>query len=300
MTGYLHPAYSRSLAGFGVPRPLPTCMGWLLERQIPGSDQRDAMGPYPLFACGEWSGLRADLEELGAAILTLAVVPDPFGNHDRALLESCFDEVHHFKDRYVVDLGTNAGKVGSGHHRYYARRASSTVAVEPCPSPDRFAEEWIRLYTELIRRRGLMGIKAFSPEALSEQLRVPGIVMFRALDRGHPVGMHLWYAQGPVAYSHLTAMTDAGYRLGASYALYSFAIDWFRSRVLWLDLGAGSGTTQNPDDGLSRFKRGWSTGTRPTYFCTRVYDRAEYSRILRARGKPATAHFPAYRQGEFA
>jgi Acetyltransferase (GNAT) domain len=300
MTGYLHPAYVRSLCDFGVPRRLPGSGGWLLVRPIPDSELRDAMGPYPLFACPDWSGLGEDLDDLGTDLVTIAVVPDPFGDHDLALLERCFDRVVHFKDRYVIDLGVAGGDPATSHHRYYARRAAAMVSVQLDPCPARSADDWIGLYAGLIRRRGLRGIKALTPRALSEQLAVPGIVAFRALRRGELVGMHLWYIQGPVAYSHLTALTDEGYRLGASYALHAFAIDWFAPRVRWLDLGAGSGTAPRPDDGLGRFKRGWATGTRPAYFCTRVYDREKYAMLLQARGDPPTSYFPAYREGEFA
>jgi hypothetical protein len=50
---------------------------------------------------------------------------------------------------------------------------------------------------------------------------------------------------------------------------------------------------------LSRFKRGWATGTRTAYFCGRIFDRANYREITRASGCMATDYFPAYRQGEF-
>jgi hypothetical protein len=53
------------------------------------------------------------------------------------------------------------------------------------------------------------------------------------------------------------------------------------------------------DDGLSRFKRGWATGTRTAYLCGRVLDRREYERMVRAAGAGTTAYFPAYRTGEF-
>jgi hypothetical protein len=300
MTGYLHPAYAGSLSDFGVPRRLPGSGGWLLVRPIPDSDLRDAMGPYPLFACADWPGLADDLDGLGTDFVTIAVVPDPFGDYDLALLERCFDRVVHFKDRYVVDLSVADRESATGHHRYYSRRAAAMVSVQADPYPARSADEWIALYAGLVRRRGLVGIKALAPRALSEQLAVPGMVAFRALRHGQLVGMHLWYIQGPVAYSHLTALTDEGYRLGASYALYGFAITWFAARVRWLDLGAGSGTAPRPDDGLGRFKRGWSTGTRPTYFCARVCDREAYAGLLRARGAPRNPYFPAYRDGEFA
>ncbi len=295
--GYLSPAYPRSLAEFGAPRLLPRCRGWLLERDIPGSGARDAMGPYPLFACRDWAGLAADLDDLGAGVVSVAIVPDPFGDHDPGLLQRCFDRVLLFKDRYVTDLRVPAEEIGTRHHRYYARKALAAVAVEHCPDAPRFADEWTALYARLIQRHGLRGIQAFSPKALAEQLGVPGAVLFRAVHEGRGVGMHLWYVQGAVAYSHLTALCDTGYHVGASYALYAFALDWFRPRLRWLDLGAGAGTTRRLADGLDRFKRGWATGARPTYFCARVCDREKYAQLVRARGNLATSYFPEYREG---
>ena len=60
VTGYMHPGHAASLAEFGTPRELPRSGGWLLERAIPGAAARDAMGAYPLFACRDWTSLRAD------------------------------------------------------------------------------------------------------------------------------------------------------------------------------------------------------------------------------------------------
>ena len=68
MNGYAHPAYAHSLAEFGSPRPLPRSGGWLLERPIPGSPYRDAMGCYPLFAAQDWSRLYSDLDEISGGI----------------------------------------------------------------------------------------------------------------------------------------------------------------------------------------------------------------------------------------
>ena len=51
-------------------------------------------------------------------------------------------------------------------------------------------------------------------------------------------------------------------------------------------------------DGLSRFKRGWSTGTRTAYFCGRIFDHARYSEIMSVEGGGTTDYFPAYRKGE--
>jgi hypothetical protein len=152
----------------------------------------------------------------------------------------------------------------------------------------------------LTERHGIDGIKAFSAVAFREQLAVPGIVALRAVADGEVVGGHLWYVQGDVAYSHLAASSPRGYDLDASYALYWYALHHFRGIVRWLNLGAGAGLDPQGDDGLTRFKRGWSSDTRLAFFCGRIFDRSRYQEVVRMRGGPATSYFPAYRWGEFA
>jgi hypothetical protein len=67
----------------------------------------------------------------------------------------------------------------------------------------------------------------------------------------------------------------------------------------WLNLGAGAGVSENSMDGLSRFKRGWSTDTRKVYFCGRIYDKVNYSLVTKAKDTIGSDYFPAYRKGEF-
>lgn len=299
VTGYLHPGYAESLREFGTPRELPRCGGWFLERQIPGFLYRDAMGCYPLFACQDWSKLASDLDNIGDDLVSLALVTDPFGEYKEAYLHRCFDVVIPFKEHFIADLRLPMNDIVSRHHRYYARKALENVSVERCYDPTLFLDEWVDLYAALIERLNLKGIKAFSRIAFAKQLGIPGIVMFRVISQGSTVGAHLWYAQGEVAYSHLAAFSPLGYDLMASYALYWSAIEYFADEVRWLDLGAGAGVESNGTDGLSQFKRGWSTGTRTVYFCGRIFDHQGYSKIVKAKGIAATTYFPAYRKGEF-
>lgn len=304
MSGYLHPTYAQSLAEFGTPRELSRCGGWILERPISESSSEsswhDGMGCYPLFACRDWSQLPADIEELREQFVALSLVADPFGVYEVADLQRCFDMVQPFKDHFVADLHQPLNTIVSKHHRYYARRSLSQVEVEVCPNAAQFLDEWMALYATLIEKHHLKGIKAFSRTAFDTQLQVPGIVALRATHQGATVAAHLWYVQGEVAYSHLAASSAAGYDLMASYALYWFAIQHFTQEgaVRWLDIGAGAGAAATAG-GLSEFKRGWSTSTRPTYFCGRIFNPAQYNAIVEARGVPSTGYFPAYRRGEF-
>lgn len=298
--GYADPGYAGSLKEFGTPRELSRCGGWLLQRRIPSSEAQDAMGTYPLFCCRDWGRLPGDLEEIAGGLVSLALVADPFGNHDQALLRSCFpDRMNAFKNHLVVDYSQPLRV--SKHHRYYARRAMKTVKVEVCEPPGDLEEDWCRLYEVLIRRHAISGIRAFSRKAFAEQLRLPGLTAIRGVLDGETVGAHLWFegAEG-VAFSHLAAFSDKGYEHMASYALYSFALDHFRAKgSRFLDIGADAGSAAAEEQGLGAFKRGWCNGSRTVYFCGRVFDRARYDELTAGAGQGGSGYFPAYRAGEF-
>jgi len=299
ISGYLHSSYAGSLAEFGRPRALPRCGGWVLDRTIPGVSFRDAMGCYPMFACRDWSQLEADLADAAADLVCLYMVTDPFGEYDRALLDRCFeDKVIAFKEHFCVDLSRAPNDFVCRHHQRYAHKALKLLDVEECRNSTEFLDDWIRLYEHLIQRHGITGIAAFSRNAFARQLEVPGLAAFRASYRGTLVGMLLWYIQGDVAYYHLGAHNPLGYETHSSFALFWHAIECFMAGGLkWLNLGAGIGG--DATDGLSRFKKGWSTGTRTAYFCGRILDWGKYTEIVKARGIANTEYFPAYRTGEF-
>jgi len=302
LTGYLHAGYAESLSQFGTPRQLPRSGGWILERNIPGFPERDAMGCYPLLACRDWAALEADLKDLHGELVSLAVVADPFGSHGEDRLRRCFPDVMFaYKDHFVVDLSVPIHDRVSPHHRRNVARAQKSVDVRRCEDPSRALATWTALYDVLIERHGIEGMRAFSRRSFAAQLSVPGMTAFEAVHRDRTVGMLLWYVQDSVAYYHLGAHNDVGYERRASFALFWFAVEYFaRCGLRWLDLGAGSGTKQTAD-GLTRFKRGWSTGIRPAFFCGRILDPTAYRAIARAKGIPAgTDYFPAYRKGEFA
>jgi hypothetical protein len=302
LTGYAHPAYAGALSEFGTPRRLAESGATILQRPVPGfPDDHDAMGCYPLFSCPDWSKLETDLERLEGELVCLSVVTDPFGEYDVASLRRAFpDLVRPFKTHYVVDLRGSGDEFVASHHRRNARKALEVVAVEECEEPRRWLSEWEVLYDHLAARHGITGVRAFSRASFAKQLEVPGIRAFRAVCAGRTVGMLLWYVQDGVAYYHLGAHSDEGYEVRASFALFRWAIDRFRAEgTKWLNLGSGAGLADDPSDGLSRFKRGWSTGTRTAYLCGRILHRERYTRILTELAITDTDFFPAYRRTDW-
>jgi hypothetical protein len=296
--GYRHPDYAAALSEFGVPLSLAESGGCLLVRPIGEGPSRDAMGPYPLFSCKDWSALSADLDALTGELVSVCLVADPFGDWTLDLLDKAFpDRRLAYKEHFVVELAPDPLRRVSAHHQRFARRGRRLVAVERISEPWSLLDDWVRLYDELVSRHQIVGISAFSPESFRRQLRVPGVVAFRASEGGVTVGAFLWYVDRHVAYWHLAAYSPRGYKLDASYALMAAALEHFVDVGLrWACLGAGAGVFADSADGLSRFKGGWASGTRTAHFCGRILDPDLYATLTRRD----TAFFPAYRAGSMA
>jgi hypothetical protein len=291
--GYAHPAYLQSLAEFGTPITLPASGGCLLRRPI-SDGLSDAMGPYPLFCCADWEALSADWSVISDELVSVVLVADPFGPRDESSLRQCFDRVVPFKTHFLADLDP-PGQFATRHHRYYAERALREVAIDVCDPPAIMLPDWIALYRHLIARHAIAGIQAFSPQSFYHQFAVPGLVALRATTpSGEPVGAHLWFVQGDIAYSHLAAASPRGYEMSCSYALYDFAIRFFRGKVRWLDLG-GVPTGESAGGGLAAFKRGWSNASHTAYLCGKVLNQHLYDELAARRGAVNSDYFPIYR-----
>lgn len=290
--GYGHKQYAEALSEIGDPLSLDRSEGHLLLRRIPGTEWRDAAGCYPLFVCRDWSRLDADFAALGDVAVSAALVADPFGNYAPEALRGLFDVVVPFKEHVVVDFTADWERSLTKHHRYYAKRALREVEVEFVDG-DTVLDDWMRLYDALIARHAIEDERRFSRASFARQMEVPGLLVLAARADGHIVGMHLWYVDGDVAYSHLLALDSAGYERMASYALYYSALQHLSGRVSMATLGGEAGTSGN-DSSLLRFKRGWSKRTQTAYFCGKIFDRDVYDRLVASRGSDGS-FFPAYR-----
>jgi hypothetical protein len=269
----------------------------LLERTVGSNSIKDLTGCYPLFVCADWAGIATDLRNLSDEFVSVVLVTDPFGSYDEAKLTQCFPDLAlPFKHHFVRDLRIPETHDIAAHHMRNIRKGLRNVDVQISSNPMDWLDEWCGLYDLLTARHGIKGISRFSPTSFAAQFTVPGLVALRAAHNGETVGMALFFEQPPVAYYHLAAYSLAGYGMRAAYALFWRAIEHFRSRRLqWLSLGA-SPRPSGPDDGLTRFKSGWATGTRIAYLCGRILNSMVYDRLLEQRAvTKGVPYFPAYR-----
>ncbi len=122
---YLSPNYAISLNEFGRPVWLPRARGFLLERAIPGTTDRDATGLYPLFCCENWSAVPEDLVGLEDRVVSVVFVTDPFGAEEPSALDRGLSHgLVRYKDHHIIDLTVALDQSACAHHRRNARRRS--------------------------------------------------------------------------------------------------------------------------------------------------------------------------------
>jgi hypothetical protein len=288
---YASEAYAKAFYGLAEP---VACLAWdnfVLKRPIPGTDLFDALGSYPLAVLpGDPTTLSAGIEALRAqGLVSVVLVADALCAPTRKVLEGVFDLVRPFKTHYLHDY-TSTFAYGR-HHRYEVRRSRAVCEVR---GVDYAANKdvWEKLYSELVARHSVSGVQRFSAHYFDALGQVPGLHALAAFFDDRIVAMHLFFEHDGIAYSHLAASDVDGYRVRGAYALNAFAIEYFRGLKL-LDFGAGAGTSDDPSDGLAKFKRGFANRTEIFYLCGKVLDPKSYQAL--SQGKEDAAYFPAYR-----
>lgn len=299
--GYGSAAYLASLGHIGTPLALPGSGGFLLRRGIPSTSSWDAAGPYPLFTCTNWPALADDFAHLNEELVSVAAVIDPLAGASRAQLQSAFpDLLIPFKRHYVVDLTGDFIGARSTHHKRKVRQALNQVKVQRAENPPDFGGEWSTLYEGLIQGMGASGTLAdFSAEGLTQQLALLGMTYFRAMQGDECIGACLFLRHGSKAHYHLGASNAGGRKVQASYALFDAAL--LHAAEIGCELACLGGAASLVDDeqnGLARFKKGWSTDSVVAHLGGRIMNPMHYKSLTGQRSE--TDFFPAYRAPQSA
>jgi hypothetical protein len=288
---YARAAYAESLAHAGEAFAVPEWDGHVLVRPTPDGSRRDAIGPYPLTALPPDADLAGGLERLArAGLVSVVLVADDRLRPAPEALEKAFGFVRPFKSHYLHDGGLGPPAYGK-HHRYELKRALSRVEAREIVLADHLPA-WQALYGELAARHGLTGLHAFPAAHHRALAQSPGVRAFGAFAEGRLVCAHLFVTHEGYAISHLAASAPQGYATGAAYAVNDLAVANLTDCGV-INFGGGAGTGEDPNDGLVRFKRGFSNRTAPAWLCGKVLDPAGYEML--SRGFADGGFFPAYR-----
>ncbi len=135
------------------------------------------------------------------------------------------------------------------------------------------------------------GTADFTPAYFDALAAEPTMQAFAAFAGDEIVGMSIWFAAEGVVYYHLSAVSPAGYAMGAAYSLVGAAVDHFAGQGV-IHLGGGAGAAGG-SDGLTAFKRGFANSEVQAHVCGAILDPASYESL--SAGRATTDFFPAYR-----
>jgi len=288
---YASEAYARSLAHSGAAFAVPEWGGHVLTRPIAGGARRDVTGPYPLAVLAADADVRGGLARLGAARLVSAVlVVDDRLRPGLDRMEAAFGSVRRFKSHFVHDR-TQGPPAYDKHHRYEIRRAAGRVEAREIELA-RHLPAWIALYDELSARHGLGGVHAFPALHHETLAQLPGVRAFGAFLEGELVSAHIFVTDAGYAVSHLAASSPEGYRNGAAYAVNALAIEALTDCEA-INFGGAAGAGDDPNDGLVRFKKGFSNHIAASWLCGAILDAEAYGAL--SAGVGDNGFFPAYR-----
>ena len=293
MHPYATPAYAKTLAHVGRALYVPAWGTCVIARDWHGRAE-DAVGPYPISCLASDSDLEMGLEDIRkAGFVSVTLVVDGLLGPPISRLRNTFTVARPFKTHYLVDEAIGAYQP-SKHHRHELRRAAQRgVEVRIVPLLD-ILDAWIGLYDGLVSRHRIAGVQRFPRESFEALANCEGLSAIAAFIGEELVSCHLWFQYKEFAWSHLAATNALGYASGAAYAVYDHSIRNFSGHLI--NLGGGAGIGDAADDGLARFKAGFSNRTHSAYLLGSVLDPATYQALcIERRGVDAGDYFPAYR-----
>jgi len=290
--------YCQCLEDFGTPVLLGEGICCALDRQVPGTCFRDVIYPYPMYAIMDEPGLIAALRSLpcGQAV-TATFVTDPIAGVQPT--PSQWDLARPWKSHLLVDNSINGACSFSSKIRYYSGRARSKFGVR-CEiitgNRAGLLDRWLDLWSLLVARHGLVGLKALSSGYFRRLFDLEGVLL-AVLSSGEGIhSIHIWILDGDRSYSHLHASDEYAYAASGNYLLYSSTLSWLKDsgyRISLLGSSPGSGS----NDGLFRFKRQFANSSASNHLLGLIIDREAYLELT-GSSSYAGGYFPSYREGE--
>jgi hypothetical protein len=169
------------------------------------------------------------------------------------------------------------------------RNAQNQCTIRAVSMQDCLAD-WKRLAGVLTDRHAISGISNFSLDALRAMAQTPGLFASTAELDDEIVSINLWLPHENVLYAHLSASSERGYAVPASYGLVGWAIDKYRSHTI--DLGGCAGLSDDPTDGLWIYKERFANASATALLCGAILDSEAYGST-----QEESSYFPAYRSG---
>ena len=291
---YATETYAHSLPHIGQELYIPQWETSVLIRKI-DDNFKDIIGVYPITVIAKNADLYGGLDYLKKmGFISVVFILDDFNRPSLTVLQPTFDFIRPFKEHYIYRpsiVRPNYTK----HHRYEINKALKVLHVEKLDLEANI-DRWRALYSELTARHNLKTPHDFPIEHHKLLFQLEGMVAVGAWKDNELVSCHIWIEHNGFVHSHLAASSLAGYKASAAYAVNDMAINYFSDANI-INFGGGAGIVNDPNNGLIKFKQGFSNNVALSYLCGSILNSEVYQKLLQHRRvtDTVTDFFPAYR-----
>ena len=294
--GYGSQLYAKSFSEFGIVDATPLAGLQLIRRPLPGG-HFDLTGVYPFSSCRDWSMLPRDLDFMRATgAVSIVFASDPLADLEVGELLSSWPIHRASKSHFVIDMTQDWRGQSSKNTRWSARRGRELHTFEIVDASAQHSGCFWSLYRQSIAHHQMCGVQRLSAPIIAAQLEVPGALIAFARHRNELCGALISYQQGDNAYLHLMGLSAQAHSLHTSNGLIDATLEELEARgSRFASLGGGRGSGNDPEDGLFRFKRRWTTVRRTCWLCGVVLDRDAYRSLVTTTGLSQQPFFPSYR-----
>ncbi len=244
---------------------------------------------------------------LGAGIVDEFARLHPLFLHPRGALQAIGVSLKEIKPVVVLDLSQpeTAWGIRKGHKSAIKKATREGVEVSRSTATGASLEQFQRLYAGTMERNNAGQMWRFENdyfEQCRECLGDARVSLFSACYESETIASCMILHAYQTAYYHFAASNETAFELGANHFLLYRVAEWCRAQGFhWFFLGGG----YSAEDGVYRFKAGFTSKRATLYSYTRIHNTEEYARLCELRAdwdlehnRPGTqsTFFPAYRR----
>lgn len=296
---YVNYEYINTLNNIGEPYKLPNLDLTCVKRLIPNEeDVYDIIGPYPFIIFedieNELSQINSTVKKFKDNAITLSLIL-LFMDAEKIqkVIKMNLDYFSFFKTYYAVRHSLPLPILNTNNRRNIMK-ARKNLMFEFINKKDDI-EEIFEIYRNNVQTKSLDATHTFSLEHFKFIIQFNDTLVSVVKHNNVIVSFYIWVKVGEKLYNHhLSGSTNIGKKNGSSHLCLWESIQYFHKNKTDLLLGSNSGSTNDPDNGLSRFKKSYSNFEASTYICGIIFNERMYDQLNMGIDKSLN-YFPLHR-----
>lgn len=204
-----------------------------------------------------------------------------------------FDLNIYDRDIVIVDLSQDILASYRSKVRNIVNKSINSTKFKESKNIDKFIE----IYISTMKKNNAENFYYFDKEYFQKLLLIENVKLYELTSDNKTIAMGFFIFSENLVHYHLSANTPLSYKLNGNYALlHNIFLQAQKEGKKYCILGGG--TTNSQDDSLFKFKKKFSSLTKPFYISGKIYDKKvynEYVKLWEQQSKKEIKYFLKYR-----